>query len=514
MLQALLDVALDLARSRPGPELYDRLVEAVRQVVPTEATALLRRSGDALIPVAVDGLEEQVLGRRLRVADHPRLEAICASTGPLTFPPDDPRPDPWDGLILGGDPDARVHACMGCPLIVEGEVVGALTTDALDPRAFEGVDPAALAVLAALAAASVRMAGMFEDLEGRAATDRQIARSLAQQCWDRDAGSTILGASLPIQLLRQEIRAVAPSDVSVLLLGETGTGKELVAKAIHAGSRRADKTLVHVNCAAMPESLAESELFGHLRGAFTGAAGDRMGKFELADGGTLFLDEIGELPLSIQPKLLRALQEGELQRVGADGVTRVDVRILAATNRDLAAEVGAGRFRPDLYHRLSVYPISVPPLRMHGDDVQLLAGAFLDRAAAQVGLGWASFTEEALEALRRHRWPGNVRELQHAVLRAAVRAQQEAADGSGDPVRVRVEHLTLDGPADLGLPLPPALGVADAPVGDFHEVMARFQRDLIRRAVGRADGNWSAAARELGLDRSNLHRMAQRLGLK
>jgi anaerobic nitric oxide reductase transcription regulator len=186
-------------------------------------------------------------------------------------------------------------------------------------------------------------------------------------------GSEIIGASPVIRRLRREIDIVAGSDFSVLIHGETGTGKELVARAVHSTSPRRKEPIIYVNCAALPETLAEAELFGHVRGSFTGATGDRPGKFEVADEGTLFLNEVGELPLTVQPKLLRALQEGEIQRVGADRPIKVNVRLLAATNRDLAAEVAAGRFRADLFHRLNVFPLAVPPLRERGEDIALLA---------------------------------------------------------------------------------------------------------------------------------------------
>jgi anaerobic nitric oxide reductase transcription regulator len=290
----------------------------------------------------------------------------------------------------------------------------------------------------------------------------------------------------------------------VLLQGETGVGKEVAARAIHARSARRDAPLIYVNCAALPESIAESELFGHTRGAFTGATDVRAGKFEAADRGTLFLDEIGELPLSIQPKLLRAVQSGEIQRVGADHPLHVDVRIMAATNRDLVAEVAAGRFRSDLFHRLSVLRIAVPPLRVRGDDVVMLAGHFLDEARARLGLGRVALAPMARAALGSYDWPGNVRELEHTILRAALRA---AGAGRGQSVTIEVEHLALptrDVPApcvdDLG-----GLSLADA--------VDEFKRRRILRAVEAAGGNWAGAARTLGLDRGNLHRTASRLGI-
>jgi anaerobic nitric oxide reductase transcription regulator len=260
--------------------------------------------------------------------------------------------------------------------------------------------------------------------------------------------------------------------------------------------------MVHVNCAALPETLAESELFGHVRGAFTGAVDHRAGKFEVANGGTLFLDEIGELPLSIQPKLLRALQSGEVHRVGSDRALRVDVRIIAATNRDLAEEVRAGRFRADLYHRLAVYPLSVPALRDRVDDIPLLSAHILDHCRQQLGVGSLRLSTTASERLREHRWPGNVRELEHLLTRGALRA---SAGRPGAPAEIDVAHLELECASSSG--------DAAASRGLRDEVDA-FTRRLIARTVAECRGNWAEAARRLGLQRGNLHRLATRLGLR
>jgi Transcriptional regulator containing GAF, AAA-type ATPase, and DNA binding domains len=219
----------------------------------------------------------------------------------------------------------------------------------------------------------------------------------------------------------------------VLITGETGVGKELVAMALHQASNRADKPLVSLNCAALPDTLVESELFGHVRGAFTGAHGERRGKFELANGGTLFLDEVGELPLTVQAKLLRVLQSGQLQRLGSDREHRVDVRLIAATNRDLAAEVRTGNYRADFYHRLSVYPLQVPPLRERGRDAVLLAGYFLEQNRSRLGLNSLRLSSEAQAALLAYDWPGNVRELEHLIGRSALKAMGQTPGTSAYP---------------------------------------------------------------------------------
>jgi anaerobic nitric oxide reductase transcription regulator len=395
---------------------------------------------------------------------------------------------------------------MGCRLVVEGEVIGVLTLDALAPHAFDAIPDQTVALLAALAGAAMRTALLIEALERVAAKSHLVANQLVRDAAQRGGGQ-LLGTSPAMNRLRSDIALVAGSDLTALVTGETGVGKELVAHAIHAQSSRRDEPLIHVNCAALPEAIAESELFGHVRGSFTGAVDHRAGKFEVADGGTLFLDEIGELPLSIQPKLLRALQSGEVQRVGSDKLLRVNVRVIAATNRDLEAEVHAGRFRGDLFHRLRVYPLHVPSLRERRDDIGLLSGYFLDVARTRLGLGQLRLTAEARARLHDNDWPGNVRELEHTILRAALRA---SAGRGRDTVVIDVEHLGLDPAAAITAPHAPA-GVA---TGTLRDAVDHFTRDLIERTVAACDGNWAEAARRLGVQRGNLHRLATRLGIR
>lgn len=233
----------------------------------------------------------------------------------------------------------------------------------------------------------------------------------------------IIGESAVLQRTLRQIEMVAPTDATVLILGETGTGKELVARAIHEQSQRRGGPMVKVNCASIPRELFESEFFGHVRGAFTGAVKDRIGRFQLADGGTLFLDELGEIPLELQSKLLRVLQEGTFERVGEERTRRVNVRIITATNRDLLVEARAGRFREDLYYRLSVYPISLAPLRERREDIGLLARHFLTQASSRLGRPRLRFTERHLQRLTDYNWPGNIRELQNVIERAVITAE-------------------------------------------------------------------------------------------
>lgn len=269
----------------------------------------------------------------------------------------------------------------------------------------------------------------------------------------------IVGESPSLKGMLARIEAVAGTPASVLIIGETGSGKELVAHAIHARSRRAEGPLVKVNCAAIPEELFESEFFGHVRGAFTGAHRDRVGRFELADGGTIFLDEVGEIPLSLQGKLLRVLQEKEFERVGDDKTRKVDVRVIAATNKDLEKAVEAGEFREDLYYRLSVFPVHVPPLRKRGDDVIDLATHFLDQVCRQFGRPPLRFTEAQVDALRRYDWPGNVRELKNVIERAVILSR-------GDTLRLDLslpDAGSAPGSSDMPQPQLPSQATA-APV--------------------------------------------------
>jgi len=283
---------------------------------------------------------------------------------------------------------------------------------------------------------------------------------------------------------------VAESDSTVLICGESGTGKELIAKAIHARSKRKYMSFVAVSLGALPESLVESELFGHEKGAFTGAVYARRGRFELADGGTLFLDEVGDLPAKAQVDLLRVLQESKFHRIGGSQELSVDVRIISATNRDLKAMVAAGSFREDLYYRLNVVSIDLPPLRERGDDVILLAHRFLKKFAAKTSKPVTGFSDDALQAIRNYRWPGNVRELENAIERAFV---------------------VLKGDTILAGHLPFSLQSRAEDEGS--DSLRAMERHHIRRVLAEHDGNITSAARALGIDRVTLYNKIKKYGL-
>jgi transcriptional regulator with GAF, ATPase, and Fis domain len=306
-----------------------------------------------------------------------------------------------------------------------------------------------------------------------------------------------------LEVVSRQIDLVAPTDSAVLILGESGTGKELVARELHRRSQRSDKPLIKVNCAAIPRELYESEFFGHLKGSFTGATRDRVGRFELADGGTLFLDEIGEIPLDLQAKLLRVLQEGELERIGEERTRKVDVRIVAATNRDLKAEAEAGRFRQDLYYRLSVFPLELPPLRKRPEDIPLLADHFLSLLARKFGRPKPRLTLANVQSLQMYSWPGNVRELQHVIERAVI-----TADGG----RLAIELPAATHTPSRGTPTP-APGTSRILT---EAELRRFEADNIRAALSRTKGKVSGpggAAELLGMKATTLASRIKALGI-
>ena len=314
-----------------------------------------------------------------------------------------------------------------------------------------------------------------------------------------DRRLTMVGESYVMAQLREQIAMAAPTNGRVLIFGENGTGKELVARSIHALSRRRNAPFIELNCAAIPEELIESELFGHMKGAFTGAVADRRGKFELADGGTLFLDEIGDMTLKTQAKVLRALQEQVVEPVGGASSVKVDVRVLAATNKDLPSEIRAGRFREDLYFRLNVIPVYVPPLRHRDADIPLLAEHFLTDLAREYGRRPKRFEAGAAARLRGYPWRGNVRELRNVIERLMIMV-------AGEVITVHdlafLDGIAIDDPSSTEIETRP-----------LHEARDRFERDSILKALSAQQGNISRTADVLGVERSNLYRKMKGFGI-
>ncbi len=414
------------------------------------------------------------------------------------------------------------------PLIAGGKTIGILGIDS--PRFGPAQPPTPadvkwLQVFAAQAAIGLVNARLYQASQQDRARLRGLLRerrALRQQVVGlrdeiRNAYSfgPIVGESAGMQHVLSELQQVAGSDVTVLLLGETGTGKELLARALHERSSRASRPFVPVNCAALPEHLVESELFGHERGSFTGAHARKPGRFELAHRGTLFLDEIGDLPLNAQAKLLRVLQDGEVHRVGGSQPIKVDVRIVAATNQDLSARVSERKFREDLFYRLSVFPMQIPPLRDRGEDIRLLAAHLASGCARRMGKSIKGIQEDALLALTSYTWPGNVRELQNVIERAVILA----SDGL-----ITVDQISLN---RIALPTCSATVAPEAapeheqrsarPPEDTAPTLADAERKAIMRALRQAEGRISGAggaAALLGLKPTTLHAKMKKLGVR
>jgi transcriptional regulator with GAF, ATPase, and Fis domain len=381
----------------------------------------------------------------------------------------------------------------GHPLTFRGEVLGVLAVFSREP--VSGQEFQWLRLFADQAAVSIANAKAFEEIESlrdRLEVENEYLRSEVKQNF-----GGFVGQSPALQKVLQQIELVAPMDTNVLVLGESGTGKELVARAIHERSGRQHRTLVKVNCASVPDDLFESEFFGHVKGAFSGAVRDRAGRFQLAHGGTLFLDEIGEIPLGMQSKLLRVLQEGEFERLGDERTQRVDVRVIAATNRDLSEEVAAGRFRQDLYFRLSVFPLEIPPLRERREDIAVLANHFLEGAAARASVQVPRLTQAHVRQLTDYDWPGNIRELQNVIERAVILSR-------GGPLRFDVEGRTTPNKKEL---LAPAT----------QKQWLESQRAAIEAALKKTGGKIygpQGAAELLGLRPTTLSSRISALGLE
>jgi transcriptional regulator with GAF, ATPase, and Fis domain len=392
-----------------------------------------------------------------------------------------------------------IRGFAGQPMIHRREVLGVLAVFARQPIAGECMGW--LRMIADHAAAAIATGRAFAEIDALRKRLELENEYLREEVTGAGAFGELIGQSPALEAVARQIDLVAPTDSAVLILGESGTGKELVAREIHQRSKRASRPLIKVNCAAVPRELYESEFFGHAKGAFTGALRDRVGRFELAEGGTLFLDEVGEIPLELQAKLLRVLQEGELERVGEERTRRVNVRLAAATNRNLRAEAEAGRFRQDLFYRLSVFPVEVPALRKRKEDIPLLADHFLEVSSRKVGRPKPPLTLAAVQRLQQYDWPGNVRELQHVIERAVITS-------TGGRLNIELPSLTKTGRA------------SEAPLADpgvrTDAQIRQLEADNIRAALKAANGKVSGpggAAQLLGLKATTLASRLKALGI-
>ena len=396
---------------------------------------------------------------------------------------------------------ASIRSTIGVPLWKDDAILGVLQLDNRDaPAMFEARDVDALGILVVSASLAIANAELIQSLSLARAELKKENQYLRGRERARRGDVQIIGQSRAMSELLRQLDKVVDTRVSVLIEGETGTGKELVAASVHYRSKRKDKLFVAQNCAAFPENLLESELFGHKRGAFTGATDEKKGLFEIADGGTLFLDELGELPLSLQAKLLRALQEGEIRPIGATQVKQVNVRIVAATNKNLEAEVKAGRFREDLYYRLKVFPIRVPPLRERKADIAPLAVFFLERYTREMGKSVPGFAQETLEIMSAYDFPGNVRELENEVQRLVIQAD-DGAFLTPELLSPRVRQIES------------VLLSAGAAKGSLKEMVDQVERHILIEALREHGNNKTAAAKTLGITREGLHKKLKQLGV-
>jgi len=456
------------------PTLLDQLLDVMIQVSNADKGFLvLMESGEPVVKAARNLRRETIFDAVRQLSDS-ILAHVIKTRRPLIIS-DALRDEEFKNSL--SVVNLKLTSVMCVPLIEQGSMLGLIYVGNDNvAQLFAESHLEVMSVFAAQASLLVRNALLVNDL-------RLDNRSLQSRIEQIRFGE-ILGSSPRMQEVFRKVQKVAATDISVLITGETGTGKELIARELHSRSPRAKHPFITINCGAIPENLLESELFGHVRGAFTGAVGNKVGRFQSADHGTLFLDEIGEMPLSLQVKILRALQEKVVVRVGDTHSETIDIRILAATNRDLDVEIKAGRFREDLYYRLNVVHLHLPPLRDRGDDIAVLARYMVGRYAPEYGSAVRGLTPNAIAAIKRHRWPGNIRELENRIKKAVVLADK-----------------ALLGPEDLDLSpddLPAILPLADA--------KEKFQREYINEILALNSGNRTKTARDLGVDPRTIFR--------
>jgi Nif-specific regulatory protein len=484
-LSALMKVSTTINAIRGLEELQKKLLELLFEVVPAERGAILLADEEpgqfgSMIGMDRYGKLDDAIKVSRTVAQQVLKEGVAllsndSGEGEVT--------NPSESLIA-----SATSSLLCVPLVMLERTLGIIYLDTSEPATqFDNDHLQLVSAIAGIAAVAIENARHFESLEN----ENQRLRA------DARLEHNMVGESQPMRQVYQFISKVAPIDSTVLLLGESGTGKELVARAMHQNSKRADKAFMAVNCAALAESLLESELFGHEKGAFTGALVQKKGRLEVADGGTVFLDEIGELSPSLQVKLLRVLQEREFERVGGTRTIKVDIRVVAASNRDLEQAIAQGTFRQDLYYRLNVVKLELPPLRQRPEDIPLLAGYFATKYADKCNRRVTGISPEAKARLIGYDWPGNVRELENAVERAVVLGTTELILLEDLPEAVLESEVSLD-----------------TPVTKYHEAVAQTKKQIILNAMEQADGNYTEAAKFLGVHPNYLHRLIRNLNLK
>jgi Nif-specific regulatory protein len=487
-LSALLKISTTINAIRDLDKLEKALLDLLFEVVPARRGAILLNSNHADTAdefssvITLDRVEGA--GQTLNVSRTIVRRVLNDGAAILINEADNSAELKTESLIA-----ARSQSVLCVPLIMHDRKLGVIYLDSDEPQArFDENHLQMVTAVAAIAAVAIHNARNFEDLEN------ENARLMV----DADIEHNMVGESPLLQRVYQLISKVAPTDSTVLIFGESGTGKELAARAIHRNSKRGDKPFIAANCAAFAETLLESELFGHEKGAFTGALLQKKGRLELADGGTIFLDEIGDLSPSLQTKLLRVLQEREFERVGGNRTIKVDIRLLAATNRDLEDAIKKGVFRQDLYFRLNVVQLTMPPLRERRDDIPLLANYFARKYAEKCNRRVMGISSEARKRLMTYDWPGNVRELENAIERAVVLGT--------------TEQILADD-------LPEAVVEADTTVSSetpssYHEQVVQTKKRMITDAMKQANGNYTAAAKLLNLHPNYLHRLIRNLNMK
>ncbi|HEX7317888.1 MAG TPA: sigma 54-interacting transcriptional regulator [Pyrinomonadaceae bacterium] len=484
-LSALLKISTVVNSTHSLAELQLRLLELIFEIVPAERGAILLagEGGEELGPSASyirPPGEDGAIAVSLTVAAQALREGVSILSNDVSS---DPAVGPTASLV-----SSRARALLCVPLVAHEEARGVIYLDASDAATrFDEHHLQLLTAIAGIAAVAIENRRYAERLEGE---NLRLHNEL-------NLKHQMIGESPRMRSLYRFIEKVAPAEATVLLCGESGTGKELAARAIHHNSPRADRSFVAINCATLNETLLESELFGHEKGAFTGAVALKRGKLEVADGGTLFLDEVGELAPNIQAKLLRVLQEREFERVGGTRTIKADIRVIAATNRDLEASVRDGSFRQDLYYRLNVISFTMPPLRERREDIPLLASYFAAECSKRARRRPIRVSSEARSYMMNYNWPGNVRELGNVIERAVVL-------GSADLIM----------PEDLPDAILETVTSTGAPIAKFYDAIREFKRQFVLDALRQSDGNYTAAARLLGVHPNNLHRLVRSMNIR